>query len=373
MATGAAALLSVPDGTEVVATRAEADKLASPPLLILDAVTAFLDEHNLGSGPLSWAQIGDGQSNVTYRIQRGSDVFVLRRGPRPPLPPSTHDMVREARIQQLLKSRGVPVPEILAVCGDESILGVPFYVMSYLDGLVITNTIPAALDSAEQRLATSNAVVDTLVKLHSVDVTEGDLASFGRPDGYLRRQVERFSALWDINTTRSLPDVGLLGGWLADNLPDSQQAAVLHGDYRPGNLMFHRSAPARVAAVLDWEMAAVGDPLADLGYLTATYAEPGSPPSPLELTAVTRNPGYLRRGDVIKRYQAETGLSLDALPWYQALALWKASIFCEAIYTRWLKGERPNDTQFAPSMEAGVPQLLAQARVFAGLSPAAVD
>jgi aminoglycoside phosphotransferase (APT) family kinase protein len=270
MATGAAALLSVPDGTEVVATRAEADKLASPPLLILDAVTAFLDEHNLGSGPLSWAQIGDGQSNVTYRIQRGSDVFVLRRGPRPPLPPSTHDMVREARIQQLLKSRGVPVPEILAVCGDESILGVPFYVMSYLDGLVITNTIPAALDSAEQRLATSNAVVDTLVKLHSVDVAEGDLASFGRPDGYLRRQVERFSALWDINTTRSLPDVGLLGGWLADNLPDSQQAAVLHGDYRPGNLMFHRSAPARVAAVLDWEMAAVGDPLADLGYLTAT-------------------------------------------------------------------------------------------------------
>lgn len=347
MAPGTAALLSVPDGTEVVATRADADTLASPPLLILDTVTAFLDDHNLGTGPLSWAQIGDGQSNITYRIQRGSDTFVLRRGPRPPLPPSTHDMVREARIQQILQGSGVPVPDILAVCPDESVLGVPFYVMTYLDGLVITNTIPAALNSAEQRVATSNAVVDTLVQLHQVDVTAGDLASFGRPEGYLRRQVERFSALWDINTTRSLPDVALLGGWLADNLPDSRQAAVLHGDYRPGNLMFHRGAPARVSAVLDWEMAAVGDPLADLGYLTATYAEPGSPPSPLELTAVTRSPGYLRRSEVIARYQSQTGLSLDALPWYQALALWKASIFCEAIYTRWLKGERPRDTQFA--------------------------
>ena len=370
MSTTATSLQSVPDGREVVATAADAAALPRPPLLILDAVTAFLDQHGLGSGPLSWAQIGDGQSNITYRLERGGEVFVLRRGPRPPLPRSTHDMIREARIQQLLQGHGIPVPAVLAVCADESVLGVPFYVMTFLEGLVITRTIPAALDSPAQRLATSEAVVDTLVQLHRVDVTSGDLASFGRADGYLRRQVERFSALWEVNTTRSLPDVVRLGGWLADNLPESQQASVLHGDYRPGNLMFHPAAPARVTAVLDWEMAAVGDPLADLGYLTATYAEPGSPASPLELTAVTRNPGYLRRTELVDRYRDQTGMSLDALPWYQALALWKASIFCEAIYTRWLKGERPNDTRFAPSLEAGVPQLLAQARVFAGLSPA---
>ena len=364
MPVAAVSLQTVPDGREVVATAADAAALASPPLLIVDAVTAFLDEHNLGSGPLSWAQIGDGQSNVTYRLERGGEVFVLRRGPRPPLPRSTHDMIREARIQQLLQDRGIPVPAVLAVCADESVLGVPFYVMTFLEGLVITGSTPPALDSPEQRRATSNAVVDTLVQLHQVDVTTGDLASFGRADGYLRRQVERFSALWEINTTRSLPDVAVLGSWLADNLPASQQASVLHGDYRPGNLMFQASAPARVAAVLDWEMAAIGDPLADLGYLTATYSEPGSPPSPLELTPVTRNPGYLRRADLIARYQEQTDLSLDALPWYQALALWKASIFCEAIYTRWLKGERPGDTRFAPSLEAGVPLLLAQARGF---------
>ncbi|MCC3275207.1 phosphotransferase family protein [Arthrobacter sp. zg-Y20] len=361
---------TTPDGREVVATRADAEALDSPPLLILDEVTAFLDAHNLGSGPLSWEPIGDGQSNITYRIRRGAEDFVLRRGPRPPLPRSTHDMVREARIQQLLRTQGVPVPEILAVCADDAVLGVPFYVMAYLDGLVITNSIPDSLSSMEQRRATSEAVVDTLVRIHAVDVSSGDLAAFGKPDGYLQRQVARFSGLWDINTTRSLPEVARIGGWLADNIPASSAAAVLHGDYRPGNLMFAPSAPARVIAVLDWEMSAIGDPLADLGYLTATYSEPGSESTPLELTGVTRNPGYFTRAEVINAYRDRTDLDLEALPWYQALALWKASIFCEAIYTRWLKGERPHDTRFAPSLEAGVPQLLRSAAGFAGLAPA---
>ena len=122
--------------------------------------------------------------------------------------------------------------------------------------------------------------------------------------------------------------------------------------------------------ILDWEMATVGDPLADLGYLTATYAEPGSFPTPLEMTSVTREPGYLSREQLISRYRERMELNLDALPWYQTLALWKASIFCEAIYTRWLRGERPHDTGFGPSLEAGVPRLLAGARQFAGVTAA---
>lgn len=361
---------SIPDGREVVATRSDADTAASAPLLVLDEVTAFFDAHNLGSGPLSWEQIGDGQSNITYRIRRGNEDFVLRRGPRPPLPRSTHDMVREARIQQLLRGQGVPVPEILAVCEDESVLGVPFYVMAYLDGLVITGSIPASLSSPQDRAATSAAVVDALVQIHSVDVSSGDLAKFGKPEGYLNRQVARFSGLWEVNTTRNLPEVARIGSWLADNVPQSQAAAVLHGDYRPGNLMFAPHSPARVIAVLDWEMSAIGDPLADLGYLTATYSEPGSASTPLELTGVTRNPGYYTRAEIINAYRERMGLDLDALPWYQALALWKASIFCEAIYTRWLKGERPDDTRFAPTLEVGVPQLLRSAAEFAGLAPA---
>ena len=357
---------TVADGLETVRTSAEAAALPSPPLLVLDPVREWLDARGLGAGPLAWERIGDGQSNITYRIQRGQDSFVLRRGPRPPLPRSTHDMVREARIQQILAAEGVPVPAILAVNEDDSLLGVPFYVMEYVDGLVITDAVPDALSSPDQRAATSTALVDYLIRLHSVSTDSGPLASFGKAEGYLARQVQRFAGLWEINTTRHLPEVELLAEWLAANLPDSQRAAVLHGDYRLGNLMFAPSAPARVVAGLDWEMAAIGDPLADLGYLTATYAEPGSATSPMELTSVTRAPGYLTRDELVERYRNGTGLDVAALPWYQALALWKASIFCEAIYTRWLRGQRPGD-RFAPALETGVPQLLADARKAAGL------
>lgn len=356
-----------PDGVEVVASSQDAAGLATPPLLVLDRLTAFLDERGVGEGRLEWQRIGDGQSNVTYRIRRQGADLVLRRGPRPPLPRSTHDMVREARIQQLLLPEGVPVPKVLAVCEDESVLGVPFYLMETLDGVVLTDDLPASLDSRSERTAVADALVDTLVQLHSIDVTGGELATLGRPDGYLARQVDRFAALWEVNTTRSLPEVAELAGWLRDRVPTSQAAAVVHGDYRLGNLMYHPTAPARVQAVLDWEMATLGDPLADLGYLTATYAEPDSAPTPLELSPVTMQVGFPTSRDLAERYAAQTGLDLDPLPWYQTLALWKGAIFCEAIYTRWLNGERPHDHQFGPSLADGVPRLLQRAREYAGL------
>ncbi|MFF9854208.1 phosphotransferase family protein [Streptomyces litmocidini] len=359
---------TVPDGVEVVASWERARHLDSPPLLVLDGVTGFLDAHGIGSGPLAWQRIGDGQSNVTYLIERGGECVVLRRGPRPPLPKSTHDMVREARIQKVLGGHGVPVPEILAVCEDESLLGVPFYLMSRIDGTVVTDTIPAHLSPAEQRRATSEAVVDTLVALHGIDVTGGELATLGSPEGYLGRQVDRFRGLWEVNTTRSLPAVERIADWLVRNLPASQAASVVHGDYRMGNLMFAPQAPAKVLAILDWEMATLGDPLADLGYFTATYSEAGILTTPLELTPVTRAPGYPTRQQLAERYRDRMGLDLTPLPWYQTLALWKAAIFCEAIYTRWRRGERPHDTAFGPSLETGVPRLLEMAAQHAGMA-----
>jgi aminoglycoside phosphotransferase (APT) family kinase protein len=356
---------STPDGVEVVATSADAQGAQLTPLLVLDRVTEFLDAHGLGSGKLAWERVGDGQSNVTYRITRGDTTLVLRRGPRPPLPRSTHDMVREVRIQQMLRPYGVPVPEILAVCEDDSVLGVPFYAMEWLDGVVITAEVPHWLDTLEQRRATSIALVSSLVQLHSVDVGTGPLASFGKPQGYLERQVNRFADLWQVNTTRSLPGVDKLASWLADNLPASQTASVVHGDYRLGNLMFRRQIPADPLAILDWEMATVGDPLTDLGYLTATYSDPDSVRSRPRLSSVTARPGYLRSDELVREYAARTNLDLTPLPWYQALALWKAAIFSEAIYTRWLKGERSHDTTFAPTLRTGVPQMIAAAFRFA--------
>lgn len=357
-------MITEPDGVEVVATRADAEGMELPPLLVLDSVTAFLDHHGLGSGPLAWQRIGDGQSNITYLLRRGGTHVVLRRGPRPPLPPSTHDMVREARIQQLLRPEGVAVPEILAVCEDDSVLGVPFYVMEALDGEVVTEEVPAALDTEEQRRAVSEALVDTLVRLHAIDVTSGDLATLGRPAGYLERQVRRFAGLWDVNSRRTLPAVGELADWLGRNVPQSQATAVVHGDYRLGNVMYRREAPARVLAVLDWEMATLGDPLADVGYLTATWSQAGAAETPLDLSPVTALPGFLTAPQLAERYAAATGLDLRPLPWYQTLALWKAAIFCEAMYTRWLAGERAGD-DFAPRLEQGVPLLLERAREYA--------
>lgn len=357
---------AIPDGAEVVATRSHGQALALPPLLVVDVIEDYLEEQGIGEGPIAWERIGDGQSNITFLIERGSTKFVLRRGPRPPLPKSTHDMVREARILGLLGEAGVRVPRIFSICEDEALLGVPFYIMEFIEGHVITDSVPSYLGSIEQRRATVFAAVDALVELHRVDVTTGDLAKIGRPHGYLERQVARFRSLWGQSSTRALPEIDELGAWLADNVPESQAASVVHGDYRLGNIVFELSAPAQVAAILDWEMATIGDPLTDLGYLTATYAVNGELRTPMELSPVTREASYPTREEVIERYSQQLPFSLEALPWYQALALWKAAIFCEAIYARWLNGERQGD-EFGPTLAEGVPTLARAATRFATL------
>lgn len=208
------------------------------------------------------------------------------------------------------------------------------------------------------------AAVDALAELHSLDVSTGDASTLGRPEGYLERQVERFASLWPKVSRRTMPEVDRLAGWLRDHLPVSSRASVVHGDFRIGNIMFRAEGPPTVQAILDWEMATLGDPLADLGYFVATYADDRAAPTPLELTTVTRGPGWPRRADIVERYVAQTGADVSQLAWHQTLALWKAAVFCEAIHTRWLNGERPGDT-FGPTLTEGVPVLLAQAAMHA--------
>lgn len=350
-----------PDGVEVVRTVTEATRLDIEPLLVLDVIEEYFDAHNLGQGPISWKRIGEGQSNVTFLLERGTKQFVLRRGPRPPLPKSTHDMLREARIQQLIYHEGVPVPKIHAVCEDASLLGVPFYVMEFLDGEVITDTLPNTLTGPETKQALSKHLVDTLLQVHSVAITKPGIAELGRPHGYLERQVKRFGALWDVNSKRDMPQVARIGQQLEKTLPTTQRHALVHGDFRIGNLMFASIPPLKLKAIFDWEMATLGDPLADLGYMVATYATENSDPTVMELTSVTRQPGFWNRKDLVDYYAKQSGLDVSALPWYAALALWKSAIFCEAMYTRWLDGERPEDDEFGPALEAGVPELLDQA------------
>src|SRR3954451_22020922 len=209
-----------------------------PPLLDLDRVREFLDEHALGSGPINRAErIGEGGgSNFTFLLERDEGRFVLRRPPRPPLPPSAHDMVREARLQLALAAQGIRLPTIRAVCEDEGVLGVPFYVMDYLDGEVIGERLPGWLDESKRRRL-GEELVDTLVEIHAADVSRPELAAFARPGSYLERQVRRFSQLWEINKTRDLPRVDQVGAWLAATFPEPLRPTVVHGDYRLGNMM----------------------------------------------------------------------------------------------------------------------------------------
>ena len=319
------------------------------------ALESFLDGEGLGDGPVAATPIGDGASNLTYLLERGATRLVLRRPPPPPLPPSAHDVVREARIQLGLAPVGVRVPKVLAVCEDDSILGVPFYLMEELEGTVVSDELPAQLDTPEERRRLGEELLDGLVQLHAVDWEACGL-TIGKPTGYLERQLRRWSGLWEINATRELKACVELGQRLAATMPGSPPSTVVHGDYRLGNVMVSNQAPARLVGILDWEMATIGDPLADLGYLAATWCEPDSETHPLLLTTVTQRPGFPTRGELIARYAEKTGRDTSALDWYQAFALWKAAVFCEAIYKRYLRGERADD--WSASLCDGVPRLL---------------
>jgi len=329
-----------------------------PPLLVLEKVRIFLDEHGLGAGELRAQRIGEGGgSNFSFLLERDDGSrFVLRRPPRPPLPPTAHDVVRESRLQLALAPLGIRVPNIRAVCEDESLLGVPFYVMDYIDGHVVTTGLPPPLDvdpSARRRLAED--LVDTLVEIHAADVNGPALAAFARPGNYNERQVRRFAQLWEINQTRELPAVSEVAIWLAGNIPEQLPATVVHGDYRLGNMIVARDRPCRIAAVLDWEMGTIGDPRADVGYLVATYSEPEGSANPLGTSPVTATDGFLSRAELAQRYADRSGRELGSLAWFEALALWKAAVFCEAIYGRYARGELTSDDARAQRFEAGVP------------------
>ncbi len=344
---------------DIIETAADAEGLERPPLLVLDRVRAFLDERGLGEGAVRARRIGEGGgSNFTFLLERDVGVLVLRRPPRPPLPPSAHDVVREARLQLALREAGFArLPTILAVCEDASVLGVPFYVMAHLDGLVVTEELPAGLESEGSRRALVDDLVDSLVEIHAADVSTPGLAAFARPGSYNERQVRRFSQLWEINKTREIPRVEEVGARLAGHVPEPLPPTVVHGDFRLGNTMVSSGDPTRIVAVLDWEMGAIGDPRADVGYLLATYSEPGGPPSPLGTSPVTALPGFPSRAELVERYVARSGRDVEPLGWFEALALWKAAVFCEAIYGRFVRGELGVEDERAARFEEGVPYL----------------
>lgn len=345
----------MPAEPDVVDTPEEAAALRRPPLLVREPLREVLDAAGIGSGPMRVTPIGDGHSNVTYRLDREAATVVLRRPPRPPLPPSAHDVVREARLLRGLADQPVRVPEILLVHEDETTIGGPFYVMAFEDGEVIGERTPERFDDEAGRAAVVEELVDALVELHAVDWRAAGLDWLGRPDAYLERQLRRFTGLWEDGDTRDVPAVEEAGRRLRERMPQQREATVVHGDYRLGNVLYRPDARPRLGAIFDWELATIGDPLADLGYLTANHARPDDPPGlrALGIGGPSAAPGWPDRDALVARYAERSGRDPGDVRWYRALALWKAAIFLERSYARFRAGT--TDDPFFAKLEDGIP------------------
>lgn len=351
-----------PASDDVAESFADAAANARPPLIVIEPLRRFLDAHSLGGGPLRARPIGEGHSNVTYLIERDGLEVVVRRPPRPPLPPSAHDVLREARLLTALHGTQARVPRVLAVCAETHVIGAPFYVMEKVPGEAIATQVPPGIDAPQERRRIGEQLIDALAEIHDVDWQAAGLTGFGKPTGYLERQLRRFGGLWELSRTREIPTVEKVGGWLAEHMPaNAAPATIVHGDYRLGNTMFATEPPTRLLAVLDWEMATIGDPLADLGYLCMMWTEAGDPSEGLRehLGRVTRAPGFPTRAELIERYERRTGRSMRDLRWYTTLALWKTIVFMEGNYRRALAGS--TDDPYLKQFGDGVIALAQQA------------
>jgi aminoglycoside phosphotransferase (APT) family kinase protein len=296
-----------------------------------------------GDAPLQIELISGGRSNLTYLVRADGREWVLRRPPLGHVLPTAHDMAREFRVLSALAGTDVPAPRTFALCEDSSYNGVPFYLMEYKTGVILADHLPAGFaDTPEERRRISTGLVDALVRLHAVDYQAVGLGDFGRPQGYLERQIRRWGEQWERSKTRELAGVDELARRLQAALPASGAPTIVHGDYRLGNMMLAHDDPGRVEAILDWEMATLGDPLADLGYTLIFWGETDDPPDVLAIhaaMAVPARPGFLTRAELVAEYARRSGRDVAAIDYYQVLATYKLAIITEGIWARYLKGQ----------------------------------
>ncbi|MGY1703345.1 phosphotransferase family protein [Geodermatophilus sp. SYSU D00697] len=282
--------------------------------------------------------IAAGMSNLTYIVTPDGgapgDEVILRRPPTGAVLATAHDMAREHKVISALGPTPVPVPRTLHLCTDPEVLGAPFYVMERVVGLHVVDTIPPGYaDEPAQRRQIGEGLVDVLADLHSVDHRAVGLGDFGRPEGFMARQVRRWTKQWDATRDRDRPGLDALAARLAETVPATQRDAVVHGDYRLDNCLLDPDTPGRIRAVLDWEMSTLGDPLADLGMLFVYWPQPGEE-SVAGQSSVTALPGFPTRADVAERYAVRTGLDLADLNWYVGFAYFKFAAIVAGIVAR---------------------------------------
>ncbi len=316
----------------------------------LEAVERCLREHveSLPEVELEVRQFPSGASNLTYLLKIGNWEGVLRRPPFGPVPPKAHDMGRESRILTKLHEAYPLAPSPYFFCEDESVIGAPFYVMERREGVVVDDEFPNGVEPGPELCrGISRTVADTLVELHAVDPWEAGLGDLGRPEGFLERQVEGWIGRFHKAETEEIGEVGALTGWLAEGIPESPEPTIIHNDYKLNNLLLAPDDLGEVRAVLDWEMATLGDPLFDLAVSLSYWTEPDDPRELKEvMPTVTSTPGFMTRREFMDRYAYSSGRDLSEMHWYMVFGYFKLAVILQQIYARWKKGQT-TDERFA--------------------------
>jgi aminoglycoside phosphotransferase (APT) family kinase protein len=291
------------------------------------------------TAPFTAEVIAGGQSNITARVlDAAGQQLVVRRPPLHGVLPTAHDMGREHRIIAALGPTPVPVPEAIAYCDDPDVIGAPFYVMSYVDGIVLHDDATAIAElTPEAREHSGRSLVDALVELHAVDIDAVGLGDLARRDELVARQLKRWHAQFEASKTRDVPAVDRVHALLAARIPAQAESTVVHGDFRLGNCIVDPHGEIR--AVLDWEICTLGDPRADVGYVVATWAEPGDP-----LRADDHNPtlapGFTTRDALLARYAERSGRDVSEIPYFVAFSFWRLACILEGVLARHLSGAR---------------------------------
>jgi aminoglycoside phosphotransferase (APT) family kinase protein len=321
-------------------------------------------------GTLTVAQFHGGKANLTYRLRFGdgdaAQEYVLRRPPLGPIPPGAHDMRREHRVLSVLHRRFPPAPQSLLLCEDDSVIGAVFIVEERRRGFVIRDDIPAEFAGRpELNRRIGFALIDALAALHGVDAAAIGLDGLGRVDGYLERQLAGWTRRWEAALGGPEEAQSPALDWLARTLPRERAGALLHNDFRLDNCLLDTGDPARIVAVLDWDMCTQGDPLADLGYVLNYWVEPGDDPSWREIASMpTWRAGFPSRAEAIARYGERTGSDVGDVLWYQVFAAFKLAVIIQQIYIRYVRGQT-QDSRFA-TYAARVLGLARKARALTG-------
>ncbi|MBT8216864.1 MAG: phosphotransferase family protein [Acidimicrobiia bacterium] len=293
-------------------------------------------------------QFGGGAANLTYELDFGEAVYVLRRPPLGPVAPRSHDMGREHTVLSRLHEVFPPAPRSFHFCSDESIIGAPFVVMERRYGVVVRRQLPAsyaAMPDAPEQLGF--ALVDGLAALHAVDYQALGLAGLGKPDGFIERQVDGWYGRWQRAKSEDVPEMDAVHSWLQHNLPERSATSLVHNDYKLDNTMFAPDDPARLVAVFDWDMATIGDPLSDLGALLTYWIEDDDPADARAFSPMPRDAsGFPTRAELVDRYARLSGRDVSTIDFYHVLGLYRLAVILAQIYIRWQRGQT-RDERFA--------------------------